>query len=238
MGFFDKLGDKTINEILDETKSKVKGVSKKVKGVVSNATSELKEQNKDRKESLAPMEGAIKRYAVTYDGGLQQYPKHKSGEIGLNIMEDCFYMRASYTSSDWFEDMAIPYKKIKKLEIIKRKISNAEAFLGVGSGDMQSLEQKNVIEITYLDENDCLQIVRFEMLTGITVYAQAGKCVEFMDILRQNNILEKFKKSNKKEREEENSVLEKIQKLALLKDSGAITEEEFNEKKATLLKNI
>lgn len=238
MGFFDKLGDKTINEILGETKSKVKDVSKKVKGAVSNATGELKEQSKDRKESLAPMEGAIKRYAVIYDGGLQQYPKHKSSEIGLNIMEDCFYMKATYTSSDWFEDMAIPYRKIKNLEIIERKISNAEAFLGAGSGDMKSLEQKNVIEITYLDENDCLQVIRFEMLTGVTVYAQAGKCVEFMDILRQNNILEKFKKSNEQEKKGEDGALEKIQKLALLKASGAITEEEFNEKKAKLLENI
>lgn len=33
------------------------------------------------------------RYGVAYKGGLARYPKQQSGEIGLNVMEECFYLK-------------------------------------------------------------------------------------------------------------------------------------------------
>lgn len=93
-----------------------------------------------------PVEGAIMRYGVTYKGGLARYPKQQSGEIGLNIMEECFYLKPTIGTNDWFEEMAIPYAKIKSLEIVERKISNTEWLLSSSDSDMKAMEQKTTLK--------------------------------------------------------------------------------------------
>ena len=130
----------------------------------------MKQHNQESKNLKAPIEGAIIRYAVTYNGGLAKYPKSKSGEIGLNILEDCFYLKPTMTTIEWFEEMAIPYKKIRKVEIVERTISNTEWLLSSSRSDMKAMEQKNNIEISYLDGEDKNQLIRLEMLTGVSIY--------------------------------------------------------------------
>ena len=113
------------------------------------------------------------RYGVTYKGGLARYPKQQSGEIGLNIMEECFYLKPTIGTNDWFEEMAIPYAKIKSLEIVERKISNTEWLLSSSDSDMKAMEQKNNIEIEYEDVDGNEQFIRLEMLTGVSRYVLA-----------------------------------------------------------------
>lgn len=113
------------------------------------------------------------RYGVAYKGGLARYPKQQSGEIGLNIMEECFYLKPTIGTNDWFEEMAIPYAKIRSLEIVERKISNTEWLLSSSDSDMKAMEQKNNIEIEYEDSDGNEQFIRLEMLTGISIYGQA-----------------------------------------------------------------
>ena len=237
MGLFDKLGNKTINELMESAKEGVKDTSRKVKASLGDASQEMKEQSNKRKASKTPVEGAIERYAVVYNGGLTQYPKKMTGEIGLNILEDSFYLKPTYVTEEWFEDMAIPYKNIENIQIVKRKVTNAEVLLSSGGSDMKSLEQENTIEITYMDAEDKKQVVRFEMLTGTTVYAQAGKCVEFMDILRQNGILDVFLKVENAG-DSSNNVLAQIEKLSQLKEKGVLSEAEFSQNKAKLLEKM
>ncbi len=77
------------------------------------------------------------------------------------------------------------------------------------------------------------------MLTGVTIYNQAAKCREFMDLLRQKDILELIEsKKNTGNSQGGVDVVAQIEKLAKLKDAGVITEEEFNTKKAALLEKI
>lgn len=237
MGLFDKLGNKTINELIGDTKEGLKGASRKVKESLDDASRQMKDQGDKRKMLKAPVEGAIERYAVIYNGGLPHYPKKMSGEIGLNILEDSFYFKATSTSEEWFDDMAIPYKKIEDLQIVKRKVTNAEVLLSSSGSDMKSLEQENTIEITFMDAADKRQIVRFEMLTGITVYAQAGKCIEFVDILRQNGILNLFPKPETEDNSS-NDILTQIEKLSQLKEKGLLSNEEFDQNKAKLLEKM
>ena len=87
-------------------------------------------------------------------------------------------------------------------------------------------------EISYLDSDNKNQVIRLEMLTGVSIYGQAGKCVEFMDVLRQNDIPDKFiKETTQNTTEAQVDVLGQIEKLSELKEKGILSDEEFNSKK-------
>ena len=92
---------------------------------------------------------------------------------------------------------------------------------------------------TMLEAEDGTELMlRVEMLTGVTIYGQATKCREFMDVLRQNNILKMFKQKNTATAPAQPDVLAQIEKLAGLKAAGILSEEEFNQKKAELLQKL
>jgi hypothetical protein len=133
--------------------------------------------------------------------------------------------------------MDIPYDWITDIRIEKRTISTAEIFLGGGNDANQ--QQENNIVIEYTDDNNKKRTLRTEMLTGVTIFNQAAKCREFMDLLRQQDILELVEsKKNVGKSGGEVDVVSQIEKLAKLKDAGVISEEEFNAKKALLLEKI
>ncbi len=218
-----------------------KGKEMAVKGANSIKSSALEAKDKiaqsraEQKAAAAPLEGAIIRYAVTYLGGLAKYPKKLSGEIGMNIMPDRFYFRPLPTTK-MEEDFEIPYSAVEKFEITKHQITNAEMMLSSGS-DMKSMEQENNIEITY-KENGRTIVLRVEMLTGISLYGQAGKCREMMDILRQNDILELLQKPKTQAAipaAPSVSVADELKKFKELLDMGVISQEDFDAKKNQLL---
>ncbi len=219
-----------------------KGKEMAVKGANSIKSSALEAKDKiaqsraEQKAAAAPLEGAIIRYAVTYLGGLAKYPKKLSGEIGMNIMPDRFYFRPLPTSK-MEEDFEIPYSAVENFEITKHQITNAEMLLSSSSSDMKSMEQENNIEITY-KENGKTIVLRVEMLTGISLYGQAGKCREMMDILRQNDILDLLQKSKNQAAipaAPAVSAADELKKLKELLDMGIITQEDFDAKKKQLL---
>ena len=201
-----------------------------LKGAIKGAGEKIKQYSQDSKEAKAPVEGAIVRYGVIYLGGLAKYPKKQSTEIGFNITHDGFYLKPTQAAT-WFEDLAISYDKIKKFEIVKRQVSTMESLI---ADDARSLETNNNIEITYLDTEGNEILLRLEMLTGITVNGQAGKCKEMLDILRQNNILKQLNKETSSTPDSSN-IPEQIKKLKELFESGILNEDEFNTKKAELL---
>ena len=194
------------------------------------------------KQSKLPQEGGLIRYEVTYKGGHPnfQLEKKKSPYIVLDIMPDRFSFLATSQSENWFTGFEIPYNRVVSLEIVERTISNTEMLLSSG-GDNSDLRQKNVIEIKYLDEAGDEFVVRNEMLTGFTVMGQAKVCLEMLDLLRTKGIMKQFKgteNSNSNNAFGGDDVLKQIEKLAALKDSGIITEDEFNQKKVVLLEKL
>lgn len=226
MGLFDK--DKLLGS-LNNAKNSIAKAGGDIKKSVQDAQKEKNEDN-------APMEGAIAKYEVIYIGGLSEYSGKPGGGIGLNIMPDCFYLKKGYVSKKWFNDFSIPYENIKKLEIVERTVSNAEWLLASSSSDMKSMEQKNNIEITYTNGSNPDVVLRLEMLTGVSIYGQAGKCREFMDILRQNGILDKFQNEQSSNNNGTNDdIPTQIKKLAELRENGILDDEEFAQKKADLL---
>ena len=109
-----------------------------------------------------------------------------------------------------------------------------------GGNDTNQQQENNICII--FEQEDKELMLRVEMLTGTTIYAQAAKCREFLDILRQNGILKQIQKNaNEGNSNSDNSstdVLKQIEKLASLKENGIITEEEFSQKKAVLLEKL
>lgn len=131
----------------------------------------------------------------------------------------------------------IPYEKVYKLEIVKRQVSTTEHIMS--NGDTKSLEQLNNIEISYIDDNGSEQMTRVEMLSGFTIYKQAEKCREFLDLLREHNILSKLNKEKSKvSKSNGDDILQQIEKLSELKEKGILSEDEFNKKKASLLERM
>jgi len=240
MGIFDKVKDAASQAKDAATKfADEKGISEKVSGAtgsikkaIDETSASMKAHNEEAKELKKPLEGSIARYEFTYVGGLEDISKAKAGAWGMNIMPDMFSFRVTITTKDWLYDLDIPYESISDIRIEKRTISNAEMLLGAGNDANQ--QQENVIVLEYIDKNGRNATLRVEMLTGTTIYNQAAKCKELMDLLRRENILEKIKKT-------ENSVavaddpIAQIEKLSKLKEAGILSEEEFNSKKADLL---
>lgn len=237
MGLFDK--DK-LDGIFNTTKEAMKNTTEKISKTFSETSENVKQHSEESKILKEPVEGAITRYGITYNGGLAKYPKLKNGEIGLNILQDSFFLKPTKTTIDWFEEMSIPYGGIKKLEIVERTVSNAEWLLSSSGSDMKAMQQKNNIEISYVDDKGKDQLIRLEMLTGVSIYGQAKKCVEFMDVLRQNDIFSKFmgEQEENKQNTSSDDILGQVEKLAVLKEKGILTEEEFNQKKALLLEKL
>ena len=221
MGFMDKL---------KESAGQAKDSMKKGFG---DAAAQIKANNEEAKELKKPLEGAIERYEFTYVGGLPDIPKAKAGAWGMNIMPDMFAFRVTNTTKDWLYDLDIPYDDITDIRIEKRTISTTEMFLGAGNDANQ--QQENVIVLEYNDKDGKKATLRVEMLTGVTIYNQAAKCKELMDVLRRNDILDRIKKSEGGAKPVADDIPAQLEKLAKLKEAGILTEEEFNAKKADLL---
>lgn len=244
MGFMDKvkntatlMKDKATlfaeEKNLNEKLSNAKDSMKKAIGDSKEKMQAYKSESKDLKK---PLDGAYIRYAVVYISGIEELPKSKVGEIGFNIMPDRFSFRKTIGSKDWFTDMDILYEQVEDFYIDKRTITTAEVFLG--GGDSANQEQENNIVIEYTDEAGVKQTLRVEMLTGVTIFNQAAKCKELMALLRKCEILDKLKKNTNQASAPQVDVVEQLDKLSKLKDSGVISEEEFNEKKAILLAKL
>ncbi len=248
MGFMDTIKDKA-SQVGDKASSAIKNAKldekfADVKSKMGEAIAESKEKMAEQKAASdaakAPIEGNIIRYQVIYLGGFPKKPNKKSDPLtfGLNIMEDRFIFKPEYaTMTSWFGDdlFTIPYEKVIKFEIVKRQVSMSEAMLS-SNGDTKSLEQENNIQITYLDETGNQQMTRVEMLTGLSVYGQAEKCRELLDLLREHKILDKLNKSSSAlPNQNGNDTLAQLEKLAELKTKGILSEDEFNIKKAELL---
>ena len=244
MGLFDKV--KTVaNQAKDnavkfaeekQITDKLEKATEGIKKTINETSATIKANNEEAKELKKPLEGAIIRYEFTYVSGLDDIPKAKVGAWGLNIMEDRFSFRVTSTTKDWLYDMDIEYDNVTDIRIEKRTISTTEMLLGAGNDANQ--QQENVIVIDYNNDSGRKNTLRVEMLTGVTIYNQAAKCKELMDLLKNNNILDKIKPNNVSSNSKETQILDSIEKLAKLKASGILSEEEYVAKKTELLSKL
>lgn len=205
------------------------------KNPINSAVSKVKGYMSESKEAKKPLEGAIIRYEFSYIGGLDDIEKAKAGAWGMNIMSDRFAFRVTKTTENWLYDMDILYEDITDIRIEKRTITTTEIFLGAGNDANQ--QQENLLVIEYKDKERRKSTLRVEMLTGMTIFNQAAKCREMMDILRKHEILDRIKNKSQPNQNQviEVDILGQIEKLSKLKEAGVLTEEEFLNKKTELL---
>jgi hypothetical protein len=226
----------TAKKAADKATDLSKKAAEKASDIAKDGVDSLKQYQGESKELKAPVEGAIIRYGVVYNGGLPQYPKEKSGEIGFNVMPDSFILKATATTKDWFSDFEISYDKIKAFEIVKRQAGTWEMMLSSPGSNVKDTETENVIAITYDSEDGTEIYLRLEMLTGINVYTQAKKCQELLDVLRQNKILNRINKGGAASAPSQAiSTADELKKYKELLDTGVLTQEEFDAKKKQLL---
>ena len=235
MGLFDK---ESITGKAKKMADKATQVAKTGMEQTKTIVSEKVEQSKQNK---LPQEGGLIRYEVVYEGGHPDFQlgKKKSPYILLDIMPDRFTFLPQSQSADWFTGFDIPYDTVLDIHIEKRIITTAEIL--IGASDNVNQEQENVICIIFKAETGQELTIRTEMLSGFTIFNQAKKCRELMDLLRQHGILQKIeqkKNVNNSQNNDGADVLSKIEKLASLKASGILTEEEFQEKKKALLEKV
>jgi hypothetical protein len=185
--------------------------------------------------AVAPI--AMETYKVTYKGGHPDLPKSRVGEIRLSLTPEAFVLNATMTSKKFWKALTIPYADVGSVEIVARVVSTFEGL--AGGLNSRQLNQDNNIHIEYASPNGNWVLLRFEMLSGITVMGQAGKCREFEDRLRALGITRKFKQVvGNTPSVAEDSVATHITKLAQLRDLGILTETEFNAKKTELLARL
>lgn len=128
-------------------------------------------------------------YTVVYRGGLPGLPKAKHGGITLTVYEDRFALTAKLGARFW-TDMVIPFSSVTNVSIEDRNVSTFEVI--AGGLNSRQLNQRNNIHITYTNDDGLELVLRLEMLTGVTVPAQARRCAELQDLLRVNNIPGQF----------------------------------------------
>ena len=178
----------------------------------------------------------IRKYKVVYRGGLANLPKSKSAGIDMQLTPESFMFEPTMTSRGWWDRLEIPYRDIRTVEIVPRNVSTLEGI--VGGLNSRQLNQDNNIHITW-DADGTRHTLRMEMITGVSVMAQARQCREFIDLLRTRGITEKFRRQQATaERAPTADVPEQIEKLARLRDSGILSEDEFQTKKRELLDRI
>ena len=234
MAFFDKLNK-------DDLLAKAKKAGDSMKNSLSQAQAAIEEKKEQSRLAKLPQEGGLKRYEVTYRGGHPDYPMSKEINkypyIIMDVMPDRFSFLPKELSKPWFPGYELPYAQIVSINIVERTISTTESLLGSGS-DNSDLRQKNVIEITYIDEKNDEYVMRNEMLTGTTVMGQARVCLEMMDLLRANKIPKMFLGKQAQQNNSATQPLDtadQLKKFKELLDNGIITQEEFDAKKKQLL---
>lgn len=179
---------------------------------------------------------ALETYKVVYRGGLPRLPKAKSGEIRMVLTPTEFQFNPTIGSQKYWEPLHIPYGDVRDLHIVARQESTVEKLLG--GPDAHKLDDANNIHIDYVDSAGTAVLLRFEMLTGLTVQGQAKKCREFEDRLHTHGIRSQFQHVPAQGAATGGTgadIADQITKLAALRDQGLLTAEEFEAKKTQLL---
>ena len=174
---------------------------------------------------------ALQTYKVVYKGGHPDYPKAKVGALLFALLPDAFRLSPTTGTKKWFSGLSIPYSEVLDLQVVGRQVSTVEGLLG--GLDSRQLNQDNNIHIRYGEIGHEI-LLRLEMLTGVTVMGQAGKCRELEDRLRNLGVREKFAKVLSVT-ESVTDIPDQIAKLAALRDQSVLSAEEFEAKKTELL---
>lgn len=180
---------------------------------------------------------ALETYQVVYRGGHPDLPKPKAGGIRLLVTPKEFVFEPTTGSRKFWPRLSVPYERVSDVSIVARQVSTFE---GIAGGlNSRQLNQDNNIHLAYTEPDGTGRLLRFEMLTGVTVMGQARKCTEFEDRLRNLGIRDQFATADSGASPEPSSDIPgQIAQLAKLRDQGVLTQDEFDVKKKDLLDRL
>ena len=187
MGLFDK---ESIADAFGKAKKMADKATQAAKTGMEQTKTLVSEKVEQSKQNKLPQEGGLIRYEVVYRGG---HPDFQLEKILLDIMPDRLSFLPESLSADCFTGFDISYDTVLDLHIEKSTITTPEILLG--AGDNANQEQENVVCIIFKAETGQELTIRVEMLSGGTIFNQAQKCRELMDLLRQHGILQKIKQN-------------------------------------------
>ncbi len=190
-----------------------------------------KEMQQQKKELKLLEKEAICSYSVLYLRGLDEHPK-RLFNIKMLVFDDRLLFKDDLGKQRF--NLTIPYTNIFDIHSEKRKVGSITGLISLGAGGgRRDFETENNFIIRYEDYQNQEQKIRFEMVTGITIFGQAQKVEEFLS--RIENFQSKFVNFTEAAKKEETDTATQIEKLASLYKKGILTKEEFEQKKKELL---
>lgn len=186
----------------------------------------------DHADSLE--EPGLATFIVRYLGGHPLYPGGRPEQIELTVAADRFRLAPTEAARHWFDSLDIQYGHVIDVRITERVVGTVETLLGGLNAGL--LAQPNNIHIEYHDGEGNELVLRLEMLTGVTVTAQAAMCREFEDLLRTSGVRRLFRAARAPAGRED--IAARLETLAQLRATGVITDAEFGAKKANLLAQL
>ena len=129
----------------------------------------------------------------------------------------------------------VSHNKIIKAELDFFQVRGNRALLA-GANTRALQEVKNTVAVTYMDDENVERTIKFQIHGAGTIYGEGIKAQEFLNQL----LAFKGNFSQPPQQNSGNSIdpLETLKKLQELRQMGALSESEFDEKKQEILKRL
>lgn len=164
---------------------------------------------------------------ATYKGGIRGYP-NSAQSSGF-----AFVIDHSFVFYDKDISFKVLYEQVKEAKLDFFQLGGVRGILGLGDVGRQLQQTKNILELSYLDDENTERSAKFQINGALTIPGEAERAVEFL-----NYLLEFKGKFMSKSTGDIADPLSRLEKLKKLKDQGVITESEFEGKKRGLLDQL
>lgn len=195
--------------------------------VLAESERKLQRGSLESKGLISVNEQVVFYQMATYRGGVRGYP-NSAQSSGF-----AFVLNHSFVFYD--EDMSfkVLYERVIEAKLDFFQLGGVRGFLAAGDVGRQLQQTKNILELSYVDDENTERSAKFQMNGALTIPGEAQKAVEFL-----NHLLEFKGKFEGKSTGSIADPVSKLEKLKKLKDQGVITELEFEAKKRELLDQL
>lgn len=167
-------------------------------------------------------EPPLASYKVSYLRGLSYQPNPVNG-VYLTLFQQGFML-----VSKKLNNLFIPHNRIRSVVIVRGKGRYSFAF-------SDAIHDPRNIQMNFIDEYNRDQIIEMQMFETLDIQKNADACRRLITIMNNNRIFDRFIRPNQPAASPKEDVVAQIEKLGQLRQSGVITEEEFQMMKAKLI---
>lgn len=182
-------------------------------------------QELSNKRLLAQNERITFNQWATYQGGIAGFPSASTSQ-GMAVV-----LNKSFAFYDNQMTAKIAYSNVLEVRLENFQVGAVRGALAAGAVALQLQQTQNVLSIRYKDEKGVERDARFRINGSVTIPGEAVRAREFL------NYLLEFKGEFADNSAKLDPIV-KLEKLKALKDSGVISEAEFQAKKSQLLEQM